>query len=130
MVCTARIETDIVISCRDTGYFILPFKSESLLSCHLSFDDIKIGKAIGKGAFERIIKSVVKFWWNRFGSVFIGKYREELVAIKQVAKKFSNKKIEIEEEENSQILKEIAIMTQLRSPFIVSFYGTAVSYIL
>jgi len=58
----------------------------------------------------------------RFGQVFLGKYRGETVAVKQLnitqgeASSFQTESVE----------NEIKLMTQLRSQFIVSFYGAMV----
>jgi len=52
MMCTARLETDIVVTCEERGYFTIPMLAESSPSCHLSIGDIKIGKMIGKGAYD------------------------------------------------------------------------------
>eukprot|EP01107_Rhizomastix_libera_P012723 TRINITY_DN327_c0_g1_i2.p1 TRINITY_DN327_c0_g1~~TRINITY_DN327_c0_g1_i2.p1 ORF type:complete len:1088 (-),score=310.84 TRINITY_DN327_c0_g1_i2:63-3032(-) len=103
MICTARIDTSIIVASLGRGYCVIPFRLESSPSCFLSLGEIKLGKMLGKGAF---------------GTVFIGKYREEEVAVKQYS--INSEYLEME----GQIQKEIKLMSTLKSPFIVSFIGT------
>eukprot|EP01107_Rhizomastix_libera_P008390 TRINITY_DN2357_c0_g1_i1.p1 TRINITY_DN2357_c0_g1~~TRINITY_DN2357_c0_g1_i1.p1 ORF type:complete len:414 (+),score=126.53 TRINITY_DN2357_c0_g1_i1:2-1243(+) len=102
MCCTSRLNTTIVVVNPARGYSMIPLVAESSVSTFLSLDEVKIGKLIGTGSY---------------GKVFLGKYRGESVAVKQLSL-FS-----MGESEETKLENEVKIMAQLRSPFVVSFYG-------
>eukprot|EP01107_Rhizomastix_libera_P015819 TRINITY_DN618_c0_g1_i2.p1 TRINITY_DN618_c0_g1~~TRINITY_DN618_c0_g1_i2.p1 ORF type:complete len:1313 (-),score=340.47 TRINITY_DN618_c0_g1_i2:2175-5564(-) len=104
MCCTARLQTTIVVVLKGRGYCSIPVKAESSPSSYLSLEEVQLGKVLGKGSF---------------GQVYLGKYRGETVAVKQLNVTQSD----ITAIQTESVEQEIKLMTQLRSPFIVSFFG-------
>jgi len=51
MICTARIDSSIVVVSHGRGYCNLPFHSESSPSCFFSLEEITLGKMLGKGSY-------------------------------------------------------------------------------
>jgi len=98
MVCTSRLSTNIVIACQEKGYCRVPFKSESEPSSFISAAEVKLGEMTGKGSF---------------GTIYSGSFRGQEVSIEQVNSKMAEAKAE----------KEIQLVSQLRAPQIVSFFG-------
>jgi len=127
MCCTARLDTKIEFVVKGIGHFSIPLKAESAPSSYLSLDELQLGKVIGSGGFlylfiyflVTILTVISIFTINRFGKVLIGKYRGETVAVKQIMVANADSIIK-------QIENEIMVMTKLRSPNIVSFYGEVV----
>jgi len=70
-------------------------------SFNIAVDEVTIGECIGSGLF---------------GKVFEGKYARAPVAIKQLSGDMSTKAMR-------ELKMEAAVMANLRSPFIVQFYG-------
>jgi len=90
-----------------TEYVEIPVNAEAVSSCFLSIAEIKVGKKIGAGAY---------------GSVYIGEYRGNPVAIKEI------KVSEVgygEDDAFEEIDKEVLLMSKLKSSYIVEFYGIA-----
>jgi len=54
--------------------------------------------------------------------VYLGQYRNETVAVKQI----QIRKEDFQDKAEEETQKEISVISKLRSPYIVTFYGTAV----
>eukprot|EP01107_Rhizomastix_libera_P017538 TRINITY_DN847_c1_g1_i1.p1 TRINITY_DN847_c1_g1~~TRINITY_DN847_c1_g1_i1.p1 ORF type:complete len:1221 (+),score=313.37 TRINITY_DN847_c1_g1_i1:47-3709(+) len=107
MKCTSSLGGQLQIVVEELRAFaVIPIKAQSSASCFLSMKDIDIGRKIGQGGF---------------GAVYQGKYRGEDIAIKQF------KKMEGSGDEGAstqeQMENEILLMSKLRSPYLVSFFG-------
>eukprot|EP01107_Rhizomastix_libera_P011946 TRINITY_DN2968_c0_g1_i1.p1 TRINITY_DN2968_c0_g1~~TRINITY_DN2968_c0_g1_i1.p1 ORF type:complete len:1208 (-),score=299.05 TRINITY_DN2968_c0_g1_i1:27-3650(-) len=104
MCCTCRLKTKIAIVSKGKGYAFVPLSAESAPSSYLSMEEVQLGKVLGKGSF---------------GKVYLGRYRGETVAVKQLNVTQSD----ICAIQTESVEQEIKMMTQLRSPYIVSFFG-------
>jgi len=122
MCCTANVMTNISVVRDGKGYVIIPFVAESMESGYISVDEIKLGKVIGKGSYafffikKNSLNLEISFFFFRFGQVFLGKYRGETVAVKQL--NISHRCLE------SEVEHEVKMMSQFTSPHVVYFYGT------
>ena len=109
MCCTSRLKTKIAIVSKGKGYAFVPLSAESAPSSYLSMEEVQLGKVLGKGSF---------------GKVYLGRYRGETVAVKQLNVTQSD----ICAIQTESVEHEIKMMTQLRSPYIVSFFGAMVCF--
>ena len=69
MICTARIDSSIIVASHGRGYCLIPFRSESSPSCFLSLGEIKLGRILGKGAYAFSLVDLLTFFtliqiWN------------------------------------------------------------------
>ena len=123
MSCTARLSTSVIVVLKGIGCCFVPLHAESSPSSFLSLEEVQLGKTLGKGTYAmRNIFPKIKFMslkQNRFGQVYLGKYRGEAIAVKQIV--FIHCESFMKMIEN-----EIKLMETLRSPYVVSFYGAMV----
>jgi len=71
-----------------------------------------------------LIGDCFKYFFCSFGVVYLGQYRGEVVAVKQIQARIAYR--ESDQYNSDSVEKEIKVMTQLRSPHLVSFFGAAV----
>lgn len=78
--------------------------------------DFEILDTLGKGYVLQRIKIEINF--RNFGAVYLGKHKTSgtLVAIKKL--------VIVEDEDFEEILKEIEIMKQCESAYVVTYYGS------
>eukprot|EP00727_Mastigamoeba_balamuthi_P005171 m51a1_g14652 putative protein serine threonine (1032) ;mRNA; f:110388-114236 len=102
--CTTVARTAVAV-CRDGETYVrVPVEVRSSESTRLDWDELQFGETIGEGAY---------------GVVMTGTWRTTRVAIKEMRTMFVDTEIE------AQFLREIDIMNRVRSPYVVSFIGTA-----
>lgn len=83
---------------------LIPIRAEGAPSTKLDFSEIKIIEKVGEGSFGRVFK---------------GSWREQVVAVKEI-------KLPIESDFCDEIMREVDLMSRLRSPYIVTFIGSSV----
>eukprot|EP00727_Mastigamoeba_balamuthi_P006829 m51a1_g2767 putative tyrosine (836) ;mRNA; r:999894-1003775 len=109
--CTTRVNTTAAVLCtykhggsRRKEYAVVTVKAETKLSTRIDVDELEVGTLVGEGSF---------------GTVFRGTWRGNTVAIKQLRNAGDlNAK---------ELLREIEVMECIRSPYIVGFFGAAIT---
>lgn len=103
LLCTTKVETAFPVVVESTKtYSKIRICVESALSTKLDYNELEVKELIGEGAF---------------GSVYSGLWRGTEVAIKDFRSAVSP-------ESAKKIAQEIGLLERLRSPYIVTFYGT------
>ncbi|EKE39168.1 tyrosine kinase, putative [Entamoeba nuttalli P19] len=107
-LCSSKLNNKITIVCQsinsgkeEVGY--LKFKGETEITTKLDIDEIIFDNKIGEGTS---------------GIVFKGRFREHIVAIKDMKDRSYNIKIKEEFE------KEVSMLDKFRSDYIIYFYGS------
>jgi hypothetical protein len=103
--CTTNVFAPIALHRSGAGgYMLVPLRAEGAPSTKLDFNELKFNEKVGEGSY---------------GRVYSGTWRETVVAIKEI-------KIPIESDYCSEVMREVDLMSRLRSPFIVTFIGSSV----
>ncbi|KAH3744497.1 tyrosine protein kinase [Pelomyxa schiedti] len=107
VLCTTKIDTDVIVTARRDKsdraqtYIVVKINTSSMLSTSIDPDDLMLGNQIGEGAY---------------GIVYLGKWREQEVAIK-VVKNQEGKNA------TTEFYTEVQMMESIRCPQIVNFVG-------
>ena len=104
----------------------IAISAESVASSNLCYSEIEKTKLIGEGGYIHyyyfsffFINNIIT---HRNGVVYLGNYRGSTVAIKEMKSwGITDHKV------ISEIKREVDLMRRLRSPYIINFYGAAMS---
>jgi len=105
LLCTTRVYAPLALRRTDgAGYILVGLHAEGALSTKLDWGDIRLEKKVGEGSFGRVYRA---------------RYRGQVVAVKEV-------KLPLDSDFISDVMREVDLVTRLRSPYIVTFIGTAI----
>eukprot|EP00727_Mastigamoeba_balamuthi_P013534 m51a1_g8803 putative protein serine threonine (1991) ;mRNA; f:264859-274335 len=102
--CSAHVKCSVALAVApDNAYASIPVVVNVAPSCFLDFDELQFGEVVGQGCY---------------GKVSRGEWKGQPVALKEVIQLVA----ELEETK-----RETDLLSRLRSPYIVTYFGSAVS---